>query len=188
MYIGLHVKYPSFFVRFQWNLNFLVRFGGKNSQKLNSMKTLPVGTDQVNAGGRAGGRANGRTDSQINTTKLIVALRNFANAPKNQSLYVVQGDNNYVNKSVPLQAWSCSEGSRKLRFPDFMTTAQGDGKVVSHTHRPYLPQGNSPGTHFCQRLSRPQGHGVIGRSLAMKNSNDTNWNRTSGLPICSTAP
>ena len=28
-------------------------------------------------------------------------------------------------KSVPLQAWSGPEGSRKLRFPDFMTTAQG---------------------------------------------------------------
>ena len=26
-------------------------------------------------------------------------------------------------KSVPLQAWSGPDGSRKLRFPDFMTTA-----------------------------------------------------------------
>ena len=49
-------------------------------------------------------------------------------------------------KSVPLQAWSGPEGSRKLRFPDFMTTAQGVGKVVSLTHRPHLPPGNSPGT------------------------------------------
>ena len=52
-------------------------------------------------------------------------------------------------KAVPLQAWSGPEGSRKLRFPDFMTMAQGGGKVVSHTHRPPLPPGNSPGTHFC---------------------------------------
>jgi len=52
-------------------------------------------------------------------------------------------------KSVPSQAWSGPEGSRKLRFPDFMTTAQGGAKVVSHTHRPHLPPGNSPGTHFC---------------------------------------
>jgi hypothetical protein len=28
------------------------------------------------------------------------------------------------------------ERSRKLRFPDFMTTAQDGGKVVSPTHRP----------------------------------------------------
>ena len=52
-------------------------------------------------------------------------------------------------KSVPLQAWSGPEGSRKLSFPDFMTTAQGGGKVVSPTQRPHLPPGNPPGTHFC---------------------------------------
>ena len=52
-------------------------------------------------------------------------------------------------KSVPLQAWSGPEGSRKLRFPDFMTTAQDGGKVVNLTHRSPLPPGNAPGTHFC---------------------------------------
>ena len=52
-------------------------------------------------------------------------------------------------KAVPLQAWSSLEGSRKLRFPDLMTTAQDDGKVVSLKHRPPLPSGNTPGTHFC---------------------------------------
>jgi hypothetical protein len=46
---------------------------------------------------------------------------------------------NYVNvkKQVnqsPLQAWSGPQGARKLRFPDFMTTAQVGGKVVSLTH------------------------------------------------------
>jgi len=52
-------------------------------------------------------------------------------------------------KAVPLQAWSGPEGSRKFRFPDFMTTAQDGGKVVSLTHRPPLLPGNTPGTHFC---------------------------------------
>ena len=56
-------------------------------------------------------------------------------------------------KSVPLQACSGPEGSRNLRFPDFMTTPQDGGKVVSLTHRPPLPPGNTPGTHFCCRLS-----------------------------------
>ena len=51
-------------------------------------------------------------------------------------------------KAVPLQAWSGPEGSKKLGFPDFMTTAQDGGKVVSLTHRPPLPPGNTPGTHF----------------------------------------
>jgi len=35
------------------------------------------------------------------------------------------------------------------RFPDFMTVAQDGGKVASLTHRPPLPPGNTPGTHFC---------------------------------------
>jgi len=52
-------------------------------------------------------------------------------------------------KAVPLQVWSGPEGFRKLRFPDFMTTAQDGGKVVSLTHWPPLPPGNAPGTHFC---------------------------------------
>jgi len=52
-------------------------------------------------------------------------------------------------KAVPLQAWSGPEGSRKLRFPDYVTTVQDGGKVVSFTHRPFLPPGNTPGTHFC---------------------------------------
>ena len=38
-------------------------------------------------------------------------------------------------KAVPSQAWSGPEGSRKLRFPDFMTTAQDGGKVVSLMHQ-----------------------------------------------------
>jgi hypothetical protein len=52
-------------------------------------------------------------------------------------------------KGVPLQVCSGPEGSRKLRFPDSMTTAQDGGKVVSLTHRPPLPPRNVPGTHFC---------------------------------------
>ena len=52
-------------------------------------------------------------------------------------------------KAVPLQAWNGPEGSRKLRFPDFVTTAQDGGKVVSLAHRPPSPPGNTPGTHFC---------------------------------------
>ena len=68
-------------------------------------------------------------------------------------------------KAVPLHGWSGPEGSRKLRFPDIMTTAQDGGKVVSLMHRRPLPPGNAPGTHFCYRLCRPQGHSAIGRIL-----------------------
>jgi len=52
-------------------------------------------------------------------------------------------------KAVLLQAWSGPEDSRKLSFPDYMTTAQDGGKIVSLTHRPPLPTGNTPGILFC---------------------------------------
>jgi hypothetical protein len=42
--------------------------------------------------------------------------------------------NSGKGKAVPLQAWSGPEDG---------------GKVVSLTHRPPLPPGNTPGTHFC---------------------------------------
>jgi hypothetical protein len=70
-------------------------------------------------------------------------------------LFDLHKDNRVVNlnimpkvKEFSLQAWSGPEGSRKLMLPDFMTTAQYGGKVVSLTHRPPLPAGNTPGTHF----------------------------------------
>ena len=40
---------------------------------------------------------------------------------------------NIKGKAVLLLAWSGPEFSRKLRFPDFMKTAQDRGKVVSLT-------------------------------------------------------
>ena len=90
-------------------------------------------------------------------------------------------------KAVPLQAWSGPKGSRKLRFPDYMTTAQDDGKVVSLMHRPLLPLRKYSWYSFLlEAESSPQGHSAIGRILSMKNSNDTSWDRTSDLPICST--
>ena len=50
------------------------------------------------------------------------------------------------------------------------------------------PPGNIPGTHFCQRPSRPQGHSAARRIMSMKNSNDTIWNRTRDLLVCSAVP
>ena len=94
----------------------------------------------------------------------------------------------YKGKAVPLQAWSGPEGSRKLRFPDFMKTAQDGGKVVSLTNRPPLPPGNTPCTLLCYRLSRPQGYSATGRIMSLKNSNDTIGNRTRDLPVCSVVP
>jgi len=67
----------------------------------------------------------------------------------NNSTKPLRQESPYKVNSVPLQARSGPEGSRKLRFPDFMTTAQNGGKVVSLTHQPSLPPVNTPGTHLC---------------------------------------
>jgi hypothetical protein len=40
-------------------------------------------------------------------------------------------------KAVPLQAWSGPEGSKTLRFPDYMTTAQDGGLSAVRTGRLY---------------------------------------------------
>jgi hypothetical protein len=61
-------------------------------------------------------------------------------------------------------------------------------KVVSPTHRPSLPQESIPGTHFCYRLSRPQGHNATGRLKSLKNSSDSIGNRTRDLPAWSVLP
>jgi hypothetical protein len=49
----------------------------------------------------------------------------------------------------------------------------------------FYPPGNIPGTHFCYRLSRSQGHGVTETIMSMKNSNDTIGNRTRDVQVCS---
>jgi len=54
-----------------------------------------------------------------------------------------------TSEAVLLQGWGGPDCSRKLRFPDFISTAQDGGKIVSLTHRPPLPLGNALHTHFC---------------------------------------
>jgi len=43
-------------------------------------------------------------------------------------------------KAVPLQAWSGPEGSRNLRFPDYMTTAQDSGRLSALRTGRFYPQ------------------------------------------------
>jgi hypothetical protein len=51
-----------------------------------------------------------------------------------------------------------------------------------------LPPGKIPGTHFCQRLSQPQGHSAAGRIRSSEKSNDLIGIRTRNLPACSVVP
>jgi len=56
---------------------------------------------------------------------------------KTSTHYVIQVK--VKGKAVPLHAWSGPEGSRKLRFPHFMTTAQDGGGC-----QPYAPAAFTP--------------------------------------------
>ena len=100
-----------------------------------------------------------------------------------------QGIRNIVikGKAVPLQAWTGPEGSRKLRFPDFVTTAQdGDRLSALRTGRLY-PQEillvliSVRGWVDPRDIVRSEGFYVNEKST------DTSWERNSDLPICSTA-
>ena len=91
-------------------------------------------------------------------------------------------------KADPLQAWTGSEVSRKLRFPDFVTTAQDGGRLSAlRTGRLYRPKMllvliSVRGWVDPRAIVRWQGFYVSEKST------DTSWDRTSDLPICSTAP
>ena len=61
----------------------------------------------------------------------------------------VLGVKKVKGKAVPLQAWTCPESSRKLRLPDFVTTAQDGGRLLALRTDRFLSPGNTPGTHFC---------------------------------------
>ena len=64
----------------------------------------------------------------------------------------------YKGKAVPLQTWCGPEGSRNVRFPDFMTTEQDGGKVVSLTLK-------CSWYSFPLEVESPEGHSAIGRIL-----------------------
>ena len=70
----------------------------------------------------------------------------------------------------------------------FRQSVHESGKIAGPTHRPSLPPGGIPSTHFCKGLSRLQGHIAFGRIKSMKNPNDSTRNRNGDLTACSAAP
>jgi hypothetical protein len=61
-------------------------------------------------------------------TEYGVSKSNVGNSPFSFGSNTTKQDNG-KGKTVPLQAWTGPEGSRKLRFPDFVTTVQDGGRL-----------------------------------------------------------
>jgi hypothetical protein len=81
-----------------------------------------------------------------------------------------------------IQAWT----DPRLRLPGFpdsrhVKVARLAPLLSGHIY----PPGNTPGSHFCYKLSGTQGHSATGRIMSIKNSNDTIGNQTRDLPACS---
>jgi len=91
-------------------------------------------------------------------------------------------------KAVPLQARRVPESSGNLRFPDFVTTAQDGGRLSALRTGRLYPQ-------KILLVLIPVRGWVDPRAIVRSEEfnvnekfTDTSWNRSSDLPICSTAP
>jgi hypothetical protein len=97
--------------------------------------------------------------------------------------------NKYIYQNNPITGLDGPRGFQDAEATRFQNNRHM--KVVRlsalRTGRLYTP-GFFPGTHFCQRLGRPQCHSAAGEIMSMKNSNDTIENRTRALPTCNTVP
>jgi hypothetical protein len=91
------------------------------------------------------------------------------------------------SKVIPVTGHGGPYGCETSRLPHFLDSRLTDGgKVVSFTNRgsPVHPR-KIPGTHFCSRMTRPQGQSAAGLGH-LKQSNDLIGNRTCNPPVCST--
>ena len=90
-----------------------------------------------NGGNRSNTSINQRRAFTSSSPQMYHRYRAFLYEPSSNK--IIRYNLLRQGKAVPLQAGSDPEGSRKLKFPNYITMAQDGCKVVSLTHRPPLP-------------------------------------------------
>jgi len=75
--------------------------------------------------------------TDFNITVTFVRDKNLEQTCSKENVLQFTSWQQSKSKAVPLHTWSGPEGSRKLRFPDFMTMAQDGGQ-------PYAPAAFTP--------------------------------------------
>jgi len=92
-------------------------------------------------------------------------------------------------KAIPLQVWTCPEGSRSLRLPDFKTIDTWMWyDCQPYTLAAFTTQEIVRVLIYVRSWVKPWGHLAAGRIMSMKNSSETIGNRTRDLVVCSAVP
>jgi len=70
-------------------------------------------------------------DNRIRSMRFACWITKATNTHSEYTILIasVANASQIKGKAVPLQAWTVPEGSRKLRFPDFVTTARDGGRL-----------------------------------------------------------
>jgi hypothetical protein len=80
-------------------------------------------------------------------------------------------------------------GGETSRLPHFLDNRHTNGgETLSLTRWPPFTPRKIPGTHFCWRLSRAQGHSAAGRIRSIEKSSDLVENQTRNLLACTVVP